>query len=167
MNMAPEASRMTAPRRFIPFMDRFHDRIRDGTKTMTLRSREYGAQGDILASPVGPLRLVRPVEEVSVDFIARNHWADEGCKSEADFWEVWHCLHPKKGEEPGQTAYLHVFEVVDVDGPDLETCLEPDRHWPQGEDTLARDWCDGCGCCLACHPTSCPGYDAVCPGGQP
>lgn len=101
---------MTA-RRFLPFLPEFHEAIRGGRKTVTTRSEAYGAAGEIVDSPVGPLRLLE-VRPERLHVVAHDHWREEGVESPEAFIAIWNRLHPRRGFEPDALRVLHRFEVV-------------------------------------------------------
>jgi len=96
---------------FLPFQSHFHAAIRDGRKTMTCRSKKYGEAGDVVDSPIGPLRFTK-VEPVKLGVVADDHWRNEGCNSTRDFIQVWNQIHPRKRFHADTIVFAHTFEVV-------------------------------------------------------
>lgn len=98
---------------YLPFKPRFHDRIRQGIKTHTLRSRKYGNPGDVVNSPVGPLRIVAVIR-ATPRLVRDTMWKVEGCDSPDDFQSVWEEIHGRGSwaETMEQPYYLHRFEVA-------------------------------------------------------
>jgi uncharacterized protein YqfB (UPF0267 family) len=96
----------------IPFYPRFHEAIRSGNKTMTSRTKEYGKAGDILRGPGCRLVLIS-VRYLQLGDIARDYYAQEGCASPNEFRLAWRELHPIRGFDPKEAAYLHEFRVIE------------------------------------------------------
>lgn len=97
--------------RSIPFLPRFHDDVRSGRKTLTARTKRYGAPGDLLQGPGCVLRLVE-VGPMPLAHVAESHFSEEGCESPDEFRAVWTQIHPRRGWEPHRLVHLHRFEVV-------------------------------------------------------
>jgi hypothetical protein len=41
-----------------------------------------------------------------------NHWKEEGCESREDFIQLWQKIHPRKGYDPYQQVYVHIFRRI-------------------------------------------------------
>lgn len=98
-------------RTFLPFLPMFHPGLRDGTKVATTRSKRYGEAGDIVDSPVGPLRLLS-VEKMALRTVRDNWWREEGVVSPGHFEKVWADIHPGTGFRPDDVKWLHLFELA-------------------------------------------------------
>lgn len=92
----------------LSFYPRFHDSIRQGIKTHTLRSKAYGEAGDVVPSSVGALRLIA-VTEATPAWVRDNLWREEGCSSPEDFEAVWLQIHPR-APAWDRPRFLHHFE---------------------------------------------------------
>jgi len=44
--------------------------------------------------------------------VANEYYLEEGCKTSSDFVEVWKQIHPRKGFQPSQMVWVHVFKRV-------------------------------------------------------
>lgn len=92
----------------IPFRKRFRDVLLSGRKTWTARPRRMAAEGDRFWA-FGAHFRVKSVVRVPLWYVA-NNWVDEGCDSQQDFIETWEAIHPRKGYQPEQLVWLHIFE---------------------------------------------------------
>lgn len=111
---------MTEPiqEREIPFLPRFIKPILSGEKTMTLRSRWHGEEGEVLTATSGgiPFARIRLKEKrmASPKTVRKDYWRQEGCISTADFDSVWRDIHPFIPPESERVFRLHVFELVEA-----------------------------------------------------
>jgi hypothetical protein len=97
-------------RKFLPFYKRFWAPIRERRKRFTLRNEVYGQPGEVVDSPVGPLRILS-LRQATPAWVRDNLWADEGCTSPEDFEKVWREIHPR-APEMDRPRWLHEFEPV-------------------------------------------------------
>lgn len=92
----------------LPFQERWRAAVLAGTKTTTVRTRRYGAPGDLFEVAGVPFRLVA-VESAPLAK-AREGWRDEGLVSPEEFEHVWTQNHPARGYRPTDTVWVHRFE---------------------------------------------------------
>lgn len=95
----------------LPFYQRFHGPIQRREKRFTLRKQRYGKPGEIIPSDAGPLRILS-IRKATPAWVRDNLWADEGCKSPADFEAIWLQIHPK-APNWDQEHWLHEFEPAE------------------------------------------------------
>lgn len=99
----------------IPFASRFWTLILEGRKTWTSRTKRYGEPGDLLrAFPHTEKQVMLRLDKVfraQLRTVAADHYGEpqEGCASEQDFIALWVELHPRRGWNPGQWVWVHVF----------------------------------------------------------
>jgi hypothetical protein len=96
---------------WLPFLPEFGEAIRSGRKTATARTKRYGESGDRLRTPFGTI-LLRSVERMTLEDIARNLYREEGCRDPLDFERVWKSIHRRKDYDPNQWVWLHRFEFI-------------------------------------------------------
>lgn len=94
----------------LPFLPEFHEKVRDGRKTMTCRSKTYGQAGDRLQGPDCVL-VLEYVAHWPLGTIAHDFYGLEGLDTPADFIEVWNRIHPKKRYDPATLVWVHRFRV--------------------------------------------------------
>ena len=94
----------------IPFLERFREPMLNGTKTMTSRTKIYGAKGDFFEAFSAEFRL-DSVDAVPFAVIVPQ-WKAEGCSSRADFLGVWRQIHPRKVFEDNELLFVHRFHRV-------------------------------------------------------
>lgn len=92
---------------FIPFLPRFREPIRRGTKTMTTRSRPYGEPGETLDSNGFTIRLIRVFTSTARD-VAQDFYREEGCSSPEEFLTIWREIHPTLPLD--RLVFVHEFE---------------------------------------------------------
>jgi len=94
----------------IPFMERFKEPMLNGTKTMTSRTKIYGAKGDFFEAFCHGFRLdsidAQPFKIIELQ------WQAEGCSSKEDFLAVWKQIHPRKTFEPDELLFVHRFHRI-------------------------------------------------------
>ena len=98
----------------LPFHERFRPSILEGTMTMTPRRRAYGRAGDVLATPVGRVRLV-DVRRIILEDFASRYWLQAGARSPRDFADAWAELNPDRGFVPREEVWLHEFQLLSGD----------------------------------------------------
>lgn len=94
----------------MPFLDRFEDPLRAGTKTLTSRTRKMGNPGDTFPA-FGMTFLIEIVAEWPLSKVA-DYWRDEGCTSRQDFIDLWSKIHYRKKFVPGQVVFVHRFRNI-------------------------------------------------------
>lgn len=96
--------------RAIPFLPEFHDKVRDGRKTATARSKPYGKAGDRLQGP-GVVLVLDSVEEKMLMEIAGDFYREEGLESPGEFVAIWNRIHPRAGYSPNRYVWFHRFHA--------------------------------------------------------
>ena len=91
----------------IPFYARFKEPLLNGTKTWTSRTKRYGKIGDTFDA-FGATFAITDIKHWHLSFVT-NHWKEEGCESREDFIQLWQKIHPRKGYDPYQQVYVHIF----------------------------------------------------------
>ena len=111
---------------YIPFMSCWRDRMLNGIKSMTCRTKVYGKIGDTFNCFGVSFRLIG-IEKVSLLDVSVNFYKNEGCNSPDEYKKVWCELHPYKGFVDSQIVYLHRFERESDVGCcfDCEHCETP------------------------------------------
>ena len=94
----------------IPFLWEWKDRMLEGKKTATSRSRLYGKAGDRFQCFGATFEIVS-WEMLTLEDIAYNHFKEEGVDCPADFKAVWARLHPS-GFKPDKEVVFHKFKRV-------------------------------------------------------
>lgn len=107
---------------FLPFLPMFHPYLRNGTKTATTRSKKYGEPGEIVESPIGPLRILS-VERKTLRDVRDNWWREEGVANPSQFEKVWADIHPGTGFRPNDMKWFHLFERL---GPKEAATIQGD-----------------------------------------
>ena len=95
----------------IPFKDRFDEKLLNGKKSTTARTKRYGGEGDEFERAGGRFKLMSVTSMKLID-VASCFWDVEGFDSMEEFIEFWKKIHPGKGYVPEQRVFLHVFERV-------------------------------------------------------
>lgn len=94
----------------LPFLAEFHEKVRDGRKTATARSKDYGKPGDRLQGP-GCVLVLDSVEEKALGVIAMAWFREEGLESPGEFVAIWNRIHPKKRFEASRVVWFHRFHA--------------------------------------------------------
>lgn len=82
----------------IPFNKWSFERIRQGRKICTSRTKKYDVEGVTAIEPM----LLQAVKE----FL----WRQEGADSPEEFEQVWRSIHSKRGFKGTDKVYVHWFE---------------------------------------------------------
>jgi len=96
----------------IPFMAMWKEKMIDGVKTCTSRTKRYGSVGDKFEAFGHTFELTK-VERVHLENVCAVLYAREGCRNPQEFYDVWVRLHPRKGFVPGQVVWMHHFMRVE------------------------------------------------------
>jgi len=112
----------------IPFQDDFKDRMLQGRKEITSRSKRYGHEGDIFEA-FGARFLLRWVRRIPLRFVAQYFYKGEGFSYPGEFIKCWKRLHPRKGYSPGQLVYAHFFTIVTkyVKGENIQGAIKNEK----------------------------------------
>lgn len=94
----------------LPFLPEFHEKVRDGRKTATARSKAYGKPGDRLQGP-GCVLILDSVEQKTLGVVAAAWFPEEGLRSPGEFILVWNRIHPRKRFEESTVVWFHRFHV--------------------------------------------------------
>ena len=92
----------------IPFLPEFETAIVTGRKTATTRTKRYGSPGDCFEA-FGRAFVITDVRRMLLGTVAHQYYLEEGFDSDVDFIQCWTRIHPRKGYEPRQLVYLHLF----------------------------------------------------------
>lgn len=95
----------------VPFQDRWKEKMLEGAKTCTSRTRRYGKMGDNFWEYEREFVIVR-VERMTLLEVARDYWQMEGCDSPAGFEAAWIELHRRAGWRPTQLVWVHHFSRI-------------------------------------------------------
>jgi len=95
----------------IPFLPRFIPLIRSQRKTVTCRTRKYGAPGDrMIAGSEAIIELIS-ITQCHLSLVYRDHWLAEGVCSPLEFAEIWKGLHGGVFD-PERIVWLHRFTFL-------------------------------------------------------
>lgn len=96
----------------IPFQPEWQDKMLNGIKTCTSRTKKYGNPGDWFEQFDSTFKLLS-VSKFTLEHIANTLYLKEGCDSPDEFIKVWIELHPRKGWVPEQIVFTHFFRRVE------------------------------------------------------
>ncbi len=95
----------------IPFKCEWHDKMINGVKVCTSRTKAYGQAGDTFTW-FNHVFQITAVEAHKLDYVAKRLFKQEGCESPSEFIRVWEGIHSRKGFIPSQTIYVHFFKLL-------------------------------------------------------
>ena len=98
----------------MPFKKRFKEPMLNGTKTFTSRTKRMGKIGDTFEA-FGRTFIIKDIWVATLRGVSA-FWEEEGCESKEDFMEIWKQIHPRKGWQPEQEVYVHIFKSVGGEG---------------------------------------------------
>ncbi|KKK50918.1 hypothetical protein LCGC14_3120210 [marine sediment metagenome] len=96
----------------VPFLEEFRERMLDGRKTATTRTKRFGKVGDVFDA-FGELFWISDVQAVKLFDVADLEFSAEGFEDPDAFLEVWDRLHPRVKHNLDRVVYLHRFEVLE------------------------------------------------------
>jgi hypothetical protein len=97
----------------IPFLEQFHEDIKNGQKIMTTRSKRYGEAGDFFVLNKEKLTILA-VFKMRLWHIAYHFHDAEGFGNPQGFIDCWNKLHPKRryAENKQVHYWVHVFVPI-------------------------------------------------------
>lgn len=95
----------------IPFLDEWEQSMLLGRKIMTSRNKKYGDEGDVFEAFGSQFELLE-VKRRKLREVAFIHYDAEGCADPEHFIEIWNKLHPRKGYQPEQLVWSHLFRSI-------------------------------------------------------
>lgn len=95
----------------IPFRPIFKTVMLTDIKTMTCRPRVMGRVDDRFRAFGAEFELTH-VLRTTLLFVASDAWRQEGVESPAAFQVIWEDIHPRRGFDPEQVVYAHIFRRV-------------------------------------------------------
>jgi len=95
----------------IPFNAWSIGKLNLALKCATSRTKKYGNVGDTFKVD-GNTFKIDLVVKLPLWFIAKFLYESEGCVSEAEFINVWNSIHPRKGFDPNQVVWYHLFDCI-------------------------------------------------------
>lgn len=93
----------------IPFNSWSKERLLNGKKVCTSRTRIYGNEGDIIDAGTPDKYTLKKILKLPLWFVTDFLWLLEGADSSGEFVEVWKGIHPNKGYDGFQMVYVHFF----------------------------------------------------------
>jgi len=98
-------------RRQIPFSPAWKEKMLQGQKCCTARTRKYGAVGDTFEA-YSHLFEITNIDYLPLEQVALQLFQKEGVSSPEEYQEVWQQLHPYKGFVPHQLVFVHHFKLI-------------------------------------------------------
>ena len=95
----------------IPFLPEFKDRMINGLKTATTRTRPMGDPGDYFVA-FGKEFQIYSVINMELEMVVEEYFKQEGFKTPQEVIDIWNKIHPIKKYYPNQRVYLHLFQFV-------------------------------------------------------
>ena len=95
----------------IPFNEWSREKLEEGVKSATSRTKRYGKVGDTFKEN-GSKYQFTVVTKFPLWFIAFHLYKTEGCISSKDFEDIWKTIHPKKGWMGTQVVWYHHFVEI-------------------------------------------------------
>ncbi len=100
----------------IPFNDWSKERLADGRKTATCRSKKYGEPGNTFQVNCwpGPVKTfeIMSITKKKLMTVANEHYDEEGAESPQEFIEQWNLIHPRRKYQPMDEKWFHRFKEV-------------------------------------------------------
>jgi len=95
----------------LPFMPDFEQPMLLAKKTATSRTRKYGEVGDTFHAFSHTFVLIA-ILEITLQAVAINFYPMEGFSSPQEFIDCWKRIHPRRGWQPDQQIYFHIFRCI-------------------------------------------------------
>jgi hypothetical protein len=95
----------------LPFRPEFKERMLEGIKTATSRTRQYGEPGDSF-SAFGANFTIEKVLHIPLRVVI-NYWhRSEGFSTPQGFMECWAQIHPRAKFDLDTKVFLHQFKIA-------------------------------------------------------
>lgn len=92
----------------MPFLKEFEEGLRIGFICASARTRKYGNVGDRI-SAFGITFVIERLHYIPLEMVATHYFLMCGCESPKHYKKVWGRLHHRKGFDPKQRVWLHIF----------------------------------------------------------
>lgn len=92
----------------IPFLEEFRADLLEGRKVATTRTKPYVQEGEPF-SAFGATFLEDRTLRTNLLTVATIYYREEARDDPEHFIETWNRLHPRRGYQPTDTVYLHLF----------------------------------------------------------
>ena len=92
----------------LPFQPEWEEKLLNGEKTCTSRTRKYGEPNDWFEI-FGKNFRITAIVKFPLGDVAKFLYNKEGCNSPNEFRVIWSKLHPRKGWVPEQVVFTHFF----------------------------------------------------------
>jgi len=98
----------------IPFYPEHSALNRSGRKIATTRTKRYARKGEVFEDR-GEIYRVTHVVKLPLGVVADYFFREEGFDDTEDFVEMWERIYPRKGFDPDQLVWLHLYiRLLDV-----------------------------------------------------
>jgi len=97
----------------VPFKERFRLALLSGKKTKTTRPYLIGHPGDEFEA-FDQVFEITEVEELTLGYIAKHFYKEEGFKDESEFQVFWSKVHPHRKFNPRENAIIHTFRLKPI-----------------------------------------------------
>jgi hypothetical protein len=87
------------------------ERSLSGRKTGTSRNQKYGDTGDSFEIR-GVLFEIIKTSRVTLEFVAKSKYREEGFNSPEEFINIWKKIHYKLGWTPDKLVWFHEYKRV-------------------------------------------------------
>jgi hypothetical protein len=58
--------------------------------------------------------VVKSVNKEQLRTISYYFWQEEGCSSQEEFERIWVDIHPRRGYQPDDWVYFHLFKMLEA-----------------------------------------------------
>lgn len=93
----------------VPFLPEFEERLLNGRKWATSRTKPIGKEGDLFQA-FGQRFIITSIKRWSLEEIARYAYFAEGFTSASAFRNIWKTIHHRRGWSGSQMVYYHEFQ---------------------------------------------------------
>jgi hypothetical protein len=96
---------------YIPFLEYWEKKMLNGEKIATTRVRQYGKIGSYFKI-FNTVFQITDIKKIALRIVRDKYYMKEGCDTSEKFESIWTNIHYKKGFDPEQLVFLHVFTKV-------------------------------------------------------
>lgn len=100
----------------IPFNEWSLERLADGRKTATTRSKKYSEPGTRFLVETKPGKIqtfeIISITKKKLMTVANEHYDEEGAESPQEFIDQWNLIHPRRKYQPMDEKWFHRFKEV-------------------------------------------------------
>ena len=97
----------------IPFKEWSKKLLKQGKKTATSRTKQYGKKDDYFEIDGYWFQLTDDPVKLTLHDVTMFHLYDEGAETKQEFVDIWNEIHPRRGYQANDEVWFHSFKEIE------------------------------------------------------